>query len=156
MKKTKDIGFPKDARPGHPKRCGHMIYSDIDRRGFKLRRVQAFFLTPTITLEANRMASSATICDASQSLQCMFCLAQLDLLSISQREAHYEHHLINDIDTPSEGLWRTLPAHAYVILTQAKHRYTQRSTRDTVKASCSPTASLRNAGNQRKEECIPL
>ncbi|PPQ74213.1 hypothetical protein CVT26_004504 [Gymnopilus dilepis] len=51
------------------------------------------------------MASSAAVSDASQSLQCLFCLAQLDLLSISQREAHYEHHLINDwIETTNEDV----------------------------------------------------
>ncbi|KAF8906000.1 peptidase family C78-domain-containing protein [Gymnopilus junonius] len=39
----------------------------------------------------------------SVSLECMFCFAELRWLSISQREAHYEHHFINDIDAPHEG-----------------------------------------------------
>ncbi|KDR81438.1 hypothetical protein GALMADRAFT_239342 [Galerina marginata CBS 339.88] len=36
-------------------------------------------------------------------MQCMFCTTDLDFLSVSEREAHYEHHLLNDLDKPGEG-----------------------------------------------------
>ncbi|KAF8969883.1 peptidase family C78-domain-containing protein [Flammula alnicola] len=36
-------------------------------------------------------------------LQCAFCFLDLDSLSISQREAHYEDHFINDLGNGSEG-----------------------------------------------------
>lgn len=30
-------------------------------------------------------------------LRCAFCFKVLDSLTVSQREAHYEHHFLNDI-----------------------------------------------------------
>lgn len=42
--------------------------------------------------------------------RCAFCYLNLDFMTITQREAHYEHHLTDDPATQHEGLFREVLA----------------------------------------------